>query len=112
MNSLFRQLKERGVKPLAGAMICVFILFSPWVALSAEKLAIYTIYPGDMTNNEVYPALQYFKTLLEEKTGGAYDVEIFPGGELGSEVEGTRECQAGVNSSDGHRFLWSLFLLL
>jgi len=96
MDTLFRQLKVRGVKPLAGAVICVFILFSPWVSLSAEKMAIYTIYPGDMTNNEVYPALQYFKTLLEQKTGGAYEVEIFPGGELGSEVEGTRECQAGV----------------
>ena len=72
------------------------LLFTAGSAVAAEKLAIATVYPGNMTDNEVYPALKYFETLLNAKTGGAYDVEIFPGGQLGSEVEFTRECQAGT----------------
>jgi len=75
---------------------CFGLLFHPLTGQAAEKLAIGTVYPADMTNNEVYPALMYFKTLLEEQSGGAYEVEIFGGGQLGSEVEVTRECQTGV----------------
>jgi TRAP-type C4-dicarboxylate transport system substrate-binding protein len=73
----------------------VFIL-GAGTAPAAEKLAIGTVYPGNMDDNEVYPALRYFVELLGAKTGGAYDVEIFPGGQLGSEVEMTRECQDGA----------------
>ena len=81
---------------LLGVFFCFGLLFSPINGQAAEKLAIGTVYPADMTNNEVYPALMYFKTLLEEQSGGAYEVEIFGGGQLGSEVEVTRECQKGV----------------
>ena len=81
---------------LLGVFFCIGLLFSPMNGQAAEKLAIGTVYPADMTNNEVYPALMYFKTLLEEQSGGAYEVEIFGGGQLGSEVEVTRECQKGV----------------
>jgi TRAP-type C4-dicarboxylate transport system substrate-binding protein len=49
-----------------------------------------------MTKNEVYPALRYFKNLLEKSTGGAYSIEIYGGGQLCSEVETTREVQDGV----------------
>jgi TRAP-type C4-dicarboxylate transport system substrate-binding protein len=77
-------------------IVVVGLLFAAGSAAAAEKLAIATVYPGNMTDNEVYPALKYFETRLNAKTGGAYDVEIFPGGQLGSEVEFTRECQAGT----------------
>ena len=63
---------------------------------AAEKLAIAHLYPENMTNNEVHPAMVYFKTLLEERTGGFYEVEIFAGGQLGNEVETLRETQDGV----------------
>jgi TRAP-type C4-dicarboxylate transport system substrate-binding protein len=78
------------------ALTVLFMLFAAGSALAAEKLAIGTVYPGNMTDNEVYPALKYFEVLLNQKSGGAYEVEIFPGGQLGSEVEVTRECQAGA----------------
>ena len=77
-------------------IMVVGLLCAAGPAVAAEKLAIATVYPGNMTDNEVYPALKYFEVLLDAKTAGAYDVEIFPGGQLGSEVEFTRECQAGV----------------
>ena len=77
-------------------IISVGLFFNAGSAIAAEKLAIATVYPGNMADNEVYPALKYFEGLLNAKTGGAYEVEIFPGGQLGSEVEFTRECQAGT----------------
>ena len=75
-------------------ILCVFL--ASGIAYSAEKLIIGTVYPGVMDDNEVFPALVYFKNILNEKTGDAYDVQIFAGGQLGSEVEVTRECQAGA----------------
>ncbi|MBW1713490.1 MAG: TRAP transporter substrate-binding protein, partial [Deltaproteobacteria bacterium] len=67
-------------------------------AQSAEKIVVGTVYPGNMDDNEIYPALKYFGNLLAEKSGGHYTVEIFPGSQLGSEVEVTRECQTGVTA--------------
>jgi len=64
-------------------------------SFAAEKIAIAFLQQKDMETNEVYPALLYFKALLEERTGGAYDVELFPGGQLGNEVETTQEVQQG-----------------
>lgn len=74
----------------------IFIFAASGTALGATKLIIGTVYPGTFHDNEVYPALVYFKDLLKQKTGDAYNVEIFFGGQLGSEVEVTRECQAGA----------------
>ena len=90
------KIKKHRFTILIGVFLCPALLFSPLTGYAAEKLAIGTVYPADMTNNEVYPALMYFKTLLEEQSGGAYEVEIFGGGQLGSEVEVTRECQTGT----------------
>jgi TRAP-type C4-dicarboxylate transport system substrate-binding protein len=77
-------------------IFCALHLSGHERAFCAEKLIVYTLFPGEMTNNETYPALRYFKELLDERTDGAYEVEIFPGGQLGNEVEATRECQAGT----------------
>jgi TRAP-type C4-dicarboxylate transport system substrate-binding protein len=77
-------------------LICALHFVGYERAFCAEQLIVFTLFPGDMTNNETYPALRYFKALLEERTGGAYEVKIFPGGQLGNEVEATRECQAGT----------------
>jgi TRAP-type C4-dicarboxylate transport system substrate-binding protein len=90
------KLKKHRFTTLIGVFLCLGLPFSPLSGHAAEKFAIGTVYPADMTNNEVYPALMYFKTLLEEQSGGAYDVQIFAGSQLGSEVEVTRECQTGV----------------
>ena len=64
-------------------------------SFAAEKIAIAFLQQKDMETNEVYPALLHFKALLEERTGGAYNVELFPGGQLGNEVETTQEVQQG-----------------
>jgi len=88
--------KVLGFGVLTSALIVVCILLNPGIAQSAEKIICATLFPQSMTKNEVYPALRYFKGLLEERTGGAYSVEIYAGGQLGNEVEFTREVQDGV----------------
>jgi tripartite ATP-independent transporter DctP family solute receptor len=88
--------KLLGFGPLTSVLVVVCILLHPGIAKSAEKLVIATLFPESMTKNEVYPALRHFKDLLEERTRGAYSVEIYPGGQLGNEVEVTREVQDGV----------------
>ena len=81
---------------LINVLIMACVLLSPMTGQAAEKLIIGTLFPESMTNNETYPALQYFKALLAEKTGGAYSLEIYAGGQLGNEVEMTREVQEEI----------------
>ena len=61
----------------------------------AEEMAIATILPENMSNNEVYPALVHFKNLVETRTDGEITVSIFGNSQLGSEVETAREVQGG-----------------
>ena len=46
-------------------------------------------------SNEVQPSLLHFEALVESATGGAIDVQIFAGGQLGNEVESGKQTQAG-----------------
>lgn len=62
----------------------------------AEEMAIATILPEDMSNNEVYPALIHFKNLVETRTNGEITVSIFGNSQLGSEVETAQEVQGGM----------------
>jgi TRAP-type C4-dicarboxylate transport system substrate-binding protein len=65
-------------------------------AISADyTMAIAHLLPEDM-GNEVQPALIHFKSLVESGTDGAVEVQIFGGGQLGSEVETGRQAQDGI----------------
>lgn len=65
-------------------------------AQAAEyTMAIAHLLPEDM-ENEIHPALTHFKSLVESKTGGAVEVELFGGGQLGSEVETGKQAQDGA----------------
>ncbi|MGR4068575.1 TRAP transporter substrate-binding protein DctP [Halomonas sp. LR3S48] len=65
------------------------------VLAQSHEMAIATLLPEDMSNNEVYPALVHFKNLVETRTNGEVEVVIFGGGQLGSEVETASEVQGG-----------------
>ncbi|MDX5377669.1 MAG: TRAP transporter substrate-binding protein DctP [Halomonas sp.] len=65
------------------------------VQAQSHEMAIATLLPEDMGNNEVYPALVHFKNLVETRTDGEVEVVIFGGGQLGSEVETASEVQGG-----------------
>lgn len=88
-----RTLTATAVKAvLLGAVLA--LLATP--ALAAEKIAIAFLQNESMSSNEIYPAMRHFKGLLESRTEGYYEVELYPGGQLGSEVETTREVQQGI----------------
>ncbi|MFW6076518.1 MAG: TRAP transporter substrate-binding protein DctP [Hyphomicrobiales bacterium] len=59
-------------------------------------MAIAYLPPEDMTNNEMHPTLVHFESLVEAETDGAIDVQLFGGGQLGSEVETGKQAQEGV----------------
>ncbi|WP_163557368.1 TRAP transporter substrate-binding protein DctP [Halomonas sp. NO4] len=59
------------------------------------EMVIATQLPEDMRNNAIYPALVHFKSLVEARSDGDLAVNIFGGGQLGSEVENGSEVQAG-----------------
>jgi len=71
-------------------------LFCASTAHAADyEMVIGHLYPEDPMSNEIQPSLLHFETLVESATGGAIDVQIFAGGQLGSEVESGRQTQAG-----------------
>jgi tripartite ATP-independent transporter DctP family solute receptor len=80
--------------------MCVIVVFLFGISANHSQaktvINIATVFPGELENNEIYPSLVYFKQLVESRSGGELQVKIFPGGQLGSEVEFTRECKAGV----------------
>ena len=93
MRILTTRLKRTSLMFLVLAVGVAVMLIGPSYAV--EKVAIAHLQQKDMETNEVYPAMLQFKRLLEERTGGAFEVEIFPGGQLGNEVETTQEVQQG-----------------
>jgi len=68
---------------------------SAQVQAQSTEMAIATILPENMSNNEVYPALVHFKSLVETRTDGEVTVSIFGNSQLGSEVETASEVQGG-----------------
>ena len=81
------------------ALAAVLALAAASVAERARAaeytMTIAHLYPENLENNEVAPALAHFEQLVEKGTGGAVEVEIFGSGALGSEVETGKQVQKG-----------------
>ncbi|MDX6751963.1 TRAP transporter substrate-binding protein DctP [Geminicoccaceae bacterium 1502E] len=58
-------------------------------------MAIAYLAPEDF-GNEVHPSLTHFKAIVEAGTNGAVEVQLFGGGQLGSEVETAKQAQDGM----------------
>lgn len=85
-------------KTLPGALALAALplaIASTQVQAQSTEMAIATILPENMSNNEVYPALVHFKNLVETRTDGEITVSIFGNSQLGSEVETASEVQGG-----------------
>ncbi|WP_372610132.1 TRAP transporter substrate-binding protein DctP [Halomonas sp.] len=85
-------------KTLPGALALAALplaIASTQAQAQSTEMAITTLLPEDMANNEVYPALVHFKNLVETRTDGEVEVVIFGGGQLGTEVETASEVQGG-----------------
>lgn len=88
------------VRRWARALVLTLSVTAGWLSSAAVNAATYTmviphLLPEDLTNNEVHPALVHFESLVEAATDGDIDVQIFGGGQLGSEVENGKEAQIG-----------------
>ena len=72
-------------------------LASPWsAALGAEyTMTIAHLYPDDLANNEIAPAMERFRQVVESGTNGEVEVKVFGNGALGSEVETGKQAQKG-----------------
>ena len=59
------------------------------------EMTIATIVPEDLTNNEIWPGLVHFKSLVESRSDGEIAVTLFGNSQLGSEVETGSQVQSG-----------------
>ena len=77
----------RGI--LAASATLVLVMALSWSAAYAAKytMTIAHLYPDDLTNNEIAPAMERFRQVVESATNGEVKVEVFGNGALGSEVE-------------------------
>ena len=92
-----RRLHTAGRLLLWSAIVVVTVAFvSGSTALAASyTMTIAHLYPDDLTNNEVAPAMERFKQVVESATGGEVEVKVFGAGALGSEVETGKQAQQG-----------------
>ncbi len=76
------------------SLLLVSFLCSVSIA-ETTKMAIAHHFPSSLLDNEVQLSLVRFKDLVEQETDGEITVEIYPDCSLGTEVEYTKEVQAG-----------------
>ncbi|MDD3427799.1 MAG: TRAP transporter substrate-binding protein DctP [Caldisericia bacterium] len=79
-------------------ILITLLLVSSLCCVSAAqtiKMVIAHHYPSSLLDNEVQLSLVRFKDIVEKETNGGITVEIYPNCSLGTEVEYTKEVQAG-----------------
>lgn len=83
---------------LLSLIVLIFgLTFTPSIAADKDpiKLVIAHHFPASLEDNEVQLSMVRFKDLVETGTDGNIQVEIYPNCVLGTEVEYTKEVQAG-----------------
>lgn len=88
--SLYRTAASAASVAVAAGLLAV----APAVA-ATYTMVISHLAPEDLTNNEMHPAMKHFESMVETRTGGEVDVQVFGNGQLGSEVETAKQAQAG-----------------
>lgn len=89
------KLHRTGVCALVLGMVVAFGMAPAEAQRAKFTMVISHLAPEDLSNNEMHPAMKHFESLVEARTNGEIDVKIFGNGQLGSEVETTRQAQAG-----------------
>jgi len=79
----------------ATLLTCIAVLAPSPASAARFTMVISHLGPEDLTNNEMHPAMKHFESIVEARTGGDIDVQVFGNGQLGSEVETTKQAQAG-----------------
>src|SRR5919106_5070275 len=86
-----------GTRWTTGAAVALGFAATSSVAMAQTyTMVIAHLLPEDLTDNEVAPAYAHFESLVEARTAGDIDVQVFGAGALGSEVETGKQAQAGT----------------
>lgn len=94
MNWIEPARRARSLRTASAAF--AFAVALPGIAAAQDyTMAIAHILPETL-DNEVQPALLHFKRLVEGRTEGNVEVEIYGAGQLGSEVETGKQAQDGA----------------
>jgi TRAP-type C4-dicarboxylate transport system substrate-binding protein len=82
---------------VTSAVVALGFAASSSAALAqSHTMVIAHLLPDDLTDNEVAPAMAHFESLVEARTGGDIDVQVFGAGSLGSEVDTGKQAQQGT----------------
>ncbi|MCW5619536.1 MAG: TRAP transporter substrate-binding protein DctP [Burkholderiales bacterium] len=80
------------------ALSLLYALLSPFnLALAAKyTMVISHLAPEDLSSNEFHPAMKHFESIVEARSNGEIDVQVFGNGQLGSEAETAKAAQSGT----------------
>jgi tripartite ATP-independent transporter DctP family solute receptor len=86
-----------GTRCATGAVAALAMAATSSIAMAQSyTMVIAHLLPEDLTDNEIAPAMAHFESLVEARTGGDIDVQVFGAGALGSEVETGKQAQTGT----------------
>jgi tripartite ATP-independent transporter DctP family solute receptor len=85
-----------GTRCTTGAVALAIAATSSVAMAQSYTMVIAHLLPEDLRDNEVAPALAHFESLVEARTAGDIDVQVFGAGSLGSEVETGKQAQQGT----------------
>ena len=92
----FRTPHGRANAPAMIAAALALALGSAGAQAASYEMVIAHLLPEDLTDNEIAPAMAHFESLVEARTNGDIDVQVFAAGALGSEVETGKQAQVGT----------------
>ncbi len=90
---------HRAAWPARVAAICMLagcLLPSGPATAAKYTMVISHLAPEDLTSNEFHPAMKHFESIVEARSNGEIDVQVFGNGQLGSEVETAKAAQRGT----------------
>jgi len=91
----FRTLHAR-LGPAMLALLCALLLPLGPAHGAKYTMVISHLAPEDLTSNEFHPAMKHFESIVEARSNGEIDVQVFGNGQLGTEVETAKAAQSGT----------------
>jgi TRAP-type transport system periplasmic protein len=86
-----------GTRCTTGAVAALAMVATSSIAMAQTyTMVVAHLLPEDLRDNEIAPAMAHFESLVEARTGGDIDVQVFGAGALGSEVDTGKQAQQGT----------------
>lgn len=86
-----------GTRCTTGAVAALAMVATSSIAMAQTyTMVVAHLLPEELRDNEIAPAMAHFESLVEARTGGDIDVQVFGAGALGSEVDTGKQAQQGT----------------